>query len=423
MGNINRVWIVRLMIVSSLLILLTLKSCKKSNLSELRDLLLSTSWSLTADNNQLYSDEEYCIIVFNQDGTLVINNFLKAYTSWQFLQDGEILNLDNDGYKILRLTENELLIKYDSDVGHTYRFKALTSIYRSADGVSGLSKNAAVLNGTVRTNNSAASVYFEYGTSTSYGTTVIANPASVSPKSRVAVNSLIKDLEPEMVYHYRIKIDVNSETLYGEDLTFRTYNSLTVNDVDGNIYNTVTIGAQIWLAENLKTRSYSNGDPIPDVPNFEDWQNLISGANCENTNFSNFSSTYGLYYNWYAVHDTRNICPTGWHVPTDEDWTALTNYYNGGDLFASIKLKEAGTTHWNSPNPNATNESGFSALPGGFHPNINGFQDPGDTGWWWSSTEFNSSNAMYRFMGRYANYVNRGDDLKTMGLSVRCIKD
>jgi hypothetical protein len=297
MENNSKIWLFIFMIALFIPILMPLKSCKKIDVSSPKDLLLSTSWSMTADNTQLYSNEEYCVLAFRPDGTLSVNNFLKEYSSWQLIQDGEKLNLDNGVYKILNLSENELLIKYDSDVGHTYRFKAITSIFKSSDGVSGLSKNSAVLNGTVRTANSSVNVYFEYGTSTTYGMTTTANPGFVEAKSKETVSAQIKDLQPEMVYHYRIKVDLNSETFIGEDLTFRTFNTLTVNDADGNVYNTITIGTQIWFAENLKTRKYSNGDQIPDVPYYGDWMNLTTGAICENTNVSNFSLTYGLYYN------------------------------------------------------------------------------------------------------------------------------
>jgi uncharacterized protein (TIGR02145 family) len=419
----NRIWIFMLMIVSFISILFLIKSCKKPNEPFLKDLLTSRSWSLTADNSQLYPDEEYCVLAFRSDGSLLVYNFIKAYSSWQLTHDGEILTMDYDDYKILDLSENELLIKYNTDLGHTYKFKAITSIYKSTDGVSGLSKNSAVLNGTVRTNNSSADVYFEYGTSTLYGETIPATPGSITAKSKETVSALINGLEPETVYHYRIKVVVNSETTFGEDLTFRTFNSLTVNDADGNIYNTITIGTQTWMAENLKTTRYSNGDQIPNVPYFEDWRNLNSGASCENTNISDFYSTYGLYYNWYAVQDNRNICPVGWHVPTDEEWTTLTNLYTGGYLFAAIKLKEAGTTHWNSTNTAATNESGFTALPASFRPEGTGFINPGEQGRWWTGTEFDSNNAWDRLMGRNASYVNREETTKTIGLSVRCIKD
>jgi uncharacterized protein (TIGR02145 family) len=110
-------------------------------------------------------------------------------------------------------------------------------------------------------------------------------------------------------------------------------------------------------------------------------------------------------------------------VPTDDDWTTLANLYTGGDLFAAIKLKEAGTTHWTSPNLSATNESGFSALPGAFRPEMTGFVDPGEQGGWWTATEIDSDNAWNRSMWRNASSLNREKNVKTMGLSVRCIKD
>ncbi|TAL75080.1 MAG: hypothetical protein EPN88_03380, partial [Bacteroidetes bacterium] len=304
-----------------------------------------------------------------------------------------------------------------------YRFKALSSIYTTTDGVSDLSKNSAVLNGTVRTNSSSADVYFEYGTSAIYGETISATPSSITAKSKEAITAQINGLVSEMVYHYRIKVVINSETFFGEDLTFKTFNNLTVEDVDGNSYNTVTIGTQTWMAENLKTTRYSNGDQIPNVPYFEDWRNLNTGARCENTNIPDFSSTYGFYYNWFAVHDNRNVCPAGWHVSTDAEWTTLTSLYTGGNQFAAVKLKEAGTRHWSSPNPAATNESSFSAIPGSFRTEVTGYSDPGEQGRWWTGTEFDSNNAWHRSLWRNSSYVDIGYNIKTSGLSVRCIND
>lgn len=118
------------------------------------------------------------------------------------------------------------------------------------------------------------------------------------------------------------------------------------------------------MAQNLRTTKYKNGDAVPNVSNNFDWSNLGSGAYCWYTNSNGFEQPYGKLYNWYAVIDSRGLCPTGWHVPSDAEWTTLTDYL-GGTSIAGGKMKETSTTHWISPDSGATNESGFTGLPGG----------------------------------------------------------
>jgi uncharacterized protein (TIGR02145 family) len=150
----------------------------------------------------------------------------------------------------------------------------------------------------------------------------------------------------------------------------------TVTDIDGNVYQTVTIGGQEWMAENLKVIHYCNGDSIPNVTDAGVWTSLTTGAFCEYNNNVNNVATYGRLYNWYSVNDSRNIAPAGWHVPSDADWKQLEMTLGMSqsqadatgirDTTEGAKMKEAGTTHWLTPNTGATNESGFSALPGGY---------------------------------------------------------
>jgi uncharacterized protein (TIGR02145 family) len=197
---------------------------------------------------------------------------------------------------------------------------------------------------------------------------------------------------------------------------------VAVIDIDGNEYHSVYIDGQIWLVENLKVTHYRNGDPIPNVTNGYEWGNLTTGAYCDYKIDANNSTTYGRLYNWYAVNDSRNIAPTGWRVPNDGSWTYLTDDL-GGENVAGGKLKEAGTTHWVSPNTGATNEKGFTALPGGFRVYNGNFSSIGYTGYWWSSTDNYSNLAYLRIMyNNVSNVVWKGDDKKN-GFSVRCIKD
>ena len=210
----------------------------------------------------------------------------------------------------------------------------------------------------------------------------------------------------------------------------------TVADIDGNDYQTVKIGGQWWMAENLKVTRYRNGDAILKVTNSSTWNgldNLGSGAYCSYNNDDSNVSSLGLLYNWYAVDDSRTIAPVGWHVPTDAELMELEIYLGMGQSDANrtgfwrgadegLKLKETGTTHWNSPN-NATNESGFSALSSGFRSYSGTFYDMGTTAFYWSSTPSSSSRAWYRLLNNSLPGVFRYQRKKRNGYSVRCVKN
>lgn len=201
-----------------------------------------------------------------------------------------------------------------------------------------------------------------------------------------------------------------------------SYGSMT--DQAGNVYKTIVIGTQEWMAENLKTTVYSNGETIPNVTNNSQWEKLTNGAWSYYLHDSLFECPYGKLYNWYAVSDTRNVCPIGWHVPTDEEWTTLENYLGGSAVWQG-KLKSIGTTYWQVPNSGATNESGFSGLPGGFRIGSGNFSATKQIGSWWSATENNSykKSAWTRGLGYYVNQISRGFSDKEIGLSIRCIKN
>jgi uncharacterized protein (TIGR02145 family) len=194
-------------------------------------------------------------------------------------------------------------------------------------------------------------------------------------------------------------------------------------DIDGNIYKTVTIGNQKWMAENLKTTKYNDGKAIPLVADEYNWPRLTSEAYCWHTN-SIYENFYGAYYNWYAVN-TKKICPIGWHVPSDAEWSILTTYL-GGESISGGKLKEIGSTHWNQFNSEniADNSYGFTALPGGFrNGEVGMFVWTRIYGYWWSSSEFDNTNAYFRSMFSGDIAVTKNNWSKKFGFSVRCIKD
>lgn len=195
----------------------------------------------------------------------------------------------------------------------------------------------------------------------------------------------------------------------------------TVTDIDGNTYNTVTIGTQTWMVENLKTTKYNDGNDIPNVTDFIIWSGLSTPGYCWYENNIDNKATYGALYNWHTVN-TGKLAPTGWHVPTDAEWLQLTDYL-GGDLDAGDKLKEIGNTHWKTANETATNETGFTALPGG-NRNAGGiYGNIGNFGFWWSANEYSANYAWIRSMGFNLSNVYRQYEYKEAGLSVRCVKD
>ena len=231
---------------------------------------------------------------------------------------------------------------------------------------------------------------------------------------------------PETNYYVRAYATNEKGTSYGDVKIFTTLTSssvTTVNDIDGNIYHTVTIGTQTWMVENLRTTKYRNGETI-DSP-AGSWV-FITGAQCAYNNNASNATKYGRLYNWYAATDNRNIAPTGWHVATYVEWTTLITYL-GGYLVAKGKLKEKGIANWQSPNTDATNESGFTALPGGYRDfdNTASFGSLGTSGAWWSSTGVEGREVRAWMFGLNYNttdvgYVQYG---KYYGCSVRCIKD
>jgi uncharacterized protein (TIGR02145 family) len=201
-------------------------------------------------------------------------------------------------------------------------------------------------------------------------------------------------------------------------------NALTVTDIEGNVYQTVSIGTQVWMKENLKVTRYRNGDFIATTtPATLD----VSGESSPKYQWSyNGDETnvviYGRLYTWYAVTDSRNVCPTGWHLPSDAEWTTLTDYL-GGAKVAGGKLKESGAAHWQRPNTGADNETNFTALPASYR-SINGeFNHFGNYGGWWGATEMNTYMAWCRYTTAVANYVGIYSYGKSTGFAARCLKD
>lgn len=195
----------------------------------------------------------------------------------------------------------------------------------------------------------------------------------------------------------------------------------TVTDIDGNEYETVRIGNQLWMVENLRVTHYSNGDPVPNVRNDNEWASLETGAYSIYMNFRLFARIYGALYNWYAVEDERGLCPAGWRVPDYNDWWELILSLDGKNV-AGGKLKST-SRRWRRPNEGATNETGFNALPGGYRYANGRFHYLGSYGDWWTSSAFDNSYAWFKTIAYDGGDIEEGTFHMRNGLSVRCIKD
>jgi uncharacterized protein (TIGR02145 family) len=243
-------------------------------------------------------------------------------------------------------------------------------------------------------------------------------------------SSTMTKLKGSTTYYVRAWATNGAGTSYGNEVSFTTPSGFgiwfnqnitygSVADQEGNTYATVVIGQQEWMAENLRSTKYANGDPIPNVTN-----NLTSGSggwsNYNNIPYGpNAIDPIGKLYNWYTVNDSRNVCPSGWHVPSDAEWTVLINAGN-----SAINIKSSGAEFLYWPSNNITeNQTGFSALPGGFRQGTGAFYGMGSSSFWWSSTQVTLNDAWGIYINDFSNDIQLYDEQKDYGYSVRCIKD
>jgi uncharacterized protein (TIGR02145 family) len=224
-------------------------------------------------------------------------------------------------------------------------------------------------------------------------------------------------LTAETNYYARSYATCDAGTAYGNQKSFSTTGRLS--DIEGNDYGTVKIGNQLWMKENLKTTKYNDGTPIPLVAGNAVWENLSTPAYCWYNNEISNRNTYGALYNWYVVN-TEKVCPTGWHVPSNEDWRILTEYIGGeteGD-----KLKEIANSLWTN-SIHSNNETDFTAVPGGMRDNVGGFDNLGGVGVWWSNDEDLYGSAWCKVLGSQTNNISQTTFNYVDGFSIRCLKD
>lgn len=288
---------------------------------------------------------------------------------------------------------------------------------------------AVTLNASVTANFLLTKVTFEYGTTTSYNDSITATQSPVKGRASSAVTADITGLISSTTYHYRVKAVNSFGTAYSDDMTFVT----KLIDVDDNIYNTVTIGSQIWMKENLKTTRYRNGDLIGTTA-----QSTmdITTVTAPKYQWLHTIVDYGRLYTYYAITDSRNVCPAGWHIPTDAEWTTLTDYLSnngygyGGNPNYIAKSLAATSGYTNDPAPGnvgndqaSNNSSGFTGYPGGGRYSTGIMNFVTYHGIWWSSTESSAAFAYFRCIGYIPAAVYRGVFSESYGLSVRCLKD
>ena len=282
--------------------------------------------------------------------------------------------------------------------------------------------NESTINCGGNISSDGGSVVFTHGVcwSTTQNPTT-ANNVTMDGSGTGSFISTVAKLNPDSTYYLRAYATNSLGTAYGNTRSFST-GALIVKDKDGNIYHTVNIGSQVWLGENLKTTKFRDSTLIALADNSSSWSNLITQGYCWYENDPvNYKNIFGALYNWQTVVSGK-LCPTGWHVPSDAEWTTLVDHL-GGESLAGGKLKESTTEFWKIPNAGATNESMFTALPGGYRTNTGAFVNVGSYGNWWSSTSVIPNVANYRYIYYGNGLVTKSFVNQKYGLSVRCIKN
>jgi uncharacterized protein (TIGR02145 family) len=340
--------------------------------------------------------------------------------------------LDDFGIWNRALTQQEITNLYNSQLP-TQTSLCLPTITTSS--TSSVGVDSAVIGGNI-TNDGGSSIVLR---GVCYSTTPNPNMGNQRTEDGSGIgsfNTVLRGLTSSTMYYARSYAkNSNGVVVYGNEVSFTTSSSLpgvrcpgtsTVTDIDGNVYNTVQIGNQCWTQSNLKTSRYRNGDSIPTGLSNSAWENTTSGAYAIYDNDPVNDGLYGKLYNHYAVTDSRGLCPTGWHVPSDAEWNMLQNNLTsqsitGGGLKSTVTQPTIGG--WALPNVGATNSLGYSALPGGRRWPNGSFGFIYLHGIWWTSTIFSLSTAPDRHLNSYNSNVDSHNNNRAHGYSIRCLKD
>lgn len=325
-------------------------------------------------------------------------------------------------YYVKAFATNAAGTAYGTEVNFTTLGKAPEAETLSPEEIS---TSSVTLYGIVSANDLNTVVTFEYGTSSSYGTSV-AIPDNPITKNNDTVMVAITGLSPLTTYHYRV-VAVNALGItYGADSSFTTVvtglSAGTITDADGNSYATIGIGRQYWMTRNLRTTRYNDGVLIQKADKDSLWVNTSSGIFCWfNNDSSYYADRYGALYNWASV-STGKLCPSGWHVPTANEIQKLIDFLNDNGDAGSL-LKETGTTYWNDPNTGASNKYGFNARGAGKRLDNGLFDYLNVEGNFWGSSNYSTYNASYFYL--LYNQINAfpANGNKKYGMSVRCVKN
>lgn len=376
--------------------------------------VMTTSATLNGEVNANYLETsvvfEYGLTIHYGQSILAIQNPITGNTISNVSAELTGLMEDTTYYYRVRAT-NLLGASYSNGIlFNTLGQKPAVHILEPTN----VSFTSATLNGSVTSNISLTTVTFEYGLTTNYGQSIAAIQSPIEANSISNVSATITGLSENTTYHYRIKAVNSKGTSYSNDMEFATIKNFTfgeVKDIEGNNYKTVEIGNQVWMCDNLRTVTYNNGSPIPQVKEKTTWENLEGPGYCwyENDELT-YKSTYGALYNWYVVN-TGLLCPAGWHVPDDDEWHQMVYYLDRSAVLLLDESYIAGAL---------LSEMGFTLYPGGWREN-GLFALLGPYSCIWSSSEAPPDNAYLRQLSNPG--IVRDQNSKKTGCSVRCIKD
>jgi uncharacterized protein (TIGR02145 family) len=349
-------------------------------------------------------------------------------------------------YRIYSFNANGNSLSYSNEINITTSNIPILS----TTAISSITSSTSVSGGEVTSDSGAPIFVRGVCWSTNPNPTVTLSTKTSNGTGTGFFSSNISGLSASTIYYVRAYATNSAGTAYGNEVTFITLQDLTainvpgpnVNDIDGNLYQSVTNCGQTWTQRNLDVSKYSDGAPIPQVTDPTQWANLTTGAWCYYNNDPANGAIYGKLYNWYAVAGIYNtasytnpslrkkLAPAGWHIPTPLEWRALINCLDpnadGGLTLPNVaggKMKVTGTTYWDNPNTLATNESGFMGLPGGYLSNSGEFYNIGKVANYWSSQDFSTTDAYYYQLGYATGNADINGGTKFKGFSVRCVKD
>ena len=392
--------------------------------------LAPTNLSVTVSSPLLYAALSWTDVSTNETGYRierktgagVFTQIAQVGTNFSTFNDSTIAQSTTYTYRVYAYNNAGNSAQYSNE----YQITTNSVPTVTTNAISSITNTTATGGGNVSADGGASVTARGICWSTSTNPTVALTTKTSDGTGTGSFTSSMTGLTANTTYYVRAYATNSVGTSYGTQQTFTTTNTTFVN------LPSVTIGTQIWSSQNLSVATYRNGDPIPQVTDPTTWANLTTGAWCwYNNDSATYAATYGRLYNWYAVNDPRGLAPSGWYVPTDAEWNKLVKYIDAGADTTCQNCSQSSTAGgamkstsvWNSPNTGATNSSGFSGLPGGLRGYDGSFNSVGYGGYWWSASAFGSIYAWYR--GLYYNYSNvyRGNLNKTVGMSVRVIRD